>query len=158
MAKTFRANAAVRIFNSIITFLLRIGVKMGPMILLSVKGRKSGKMRTTPIAVTEIDGDRVVIAPYGAVNWVRNLRAEGHAWLTRGRKKEYVLAEEMSIQEAALVLKHILPDLPSFLVGYFDVTPDASSAEFEREAQRHPVFRFKALASAYERPGQGVGA
>lgn len=29
--------------------LLRVGIPMGPMILLTVRGRKSGKLRTTPV-------------------------------------------------------------------------------------------------------------
>ncbi|HEX2712888.1 MAG TPA: nitroreductase/quinone reductase family protein, partial [Candidatus Acidoferrales bacterium] len=33
--------------------LLRVGIPMGPMILLSVRGRKTGKLRTTPVDLFE---------------------------------------------------------------------------------------------------------
>lgn len=140
MAKTFRPTFALRSFNSIITFLLHAGVRINTMTLLTVRGRKSGQPRTTPVAIFEYDGKRWLIAPYGAVNWVRNLRAAGEATLTRGRRSERVSAVELSVQEAAPILKHVLAMAPAFLREYFDATPESSMAEFEREAQSHPVF------------------
>ncbi len=146
MAKTYRVNAFVRISNAMTTFLLRMGVKMGTMTLLIVRGRKSGQPRTTPVTLVELDGDRLLIAPFGTVNWVRNLRAAGEATLTRGRLSERVSAVELSIQEAAPILKKSLADAPSFVTNYFDVTLDSPLADFEREAPRHPVFRLSTLS------------
>jgi deazaflavin-dependent oxidoreductase (nitroreductase family) len=145
MAKTYRVNAFVRISNALVAFLLRMGVKMGTMPLLSVRGRTSGKIRTTPVALVELDGDRLLIAPFGSVNWVRNLRAAGEAMLTRGRHNERVSAIELSIQESGPILKKTLVGAPSFVTNYFDVTPDSPLADFEREAPRHPVFRLNTL-------------
>jgi hypothetical protein len=79
MAKTYRVNAFVRISNALAAFLLRMGVKLGTMTLLTVRGRTSGKIRTTPVALIELDGDHLLIAPFGSANWVRNLHAEGSA-------------------------------------------------------------------------------
>ncbi|MFL5652898.1 MAG: nitroreductase family deazaflavin-dependent oxidoreductase [Ktedonobacteraceae bacterium] len=146
MAKTYRVNAFVRISNAMTTFLLRMGVKLGNMTLLTVRGRKSGQPRTTPVTLIELDGDRLLIAPFGTVNWVRNLRATGEATLRRGRHSERVSAVELSIQEAAPILKKTLARVPSFVTNYFDVTPDSPLADFEREAPRHPVFRFNTLS------------
>ena len=146
MAKTYRVNAFVRISNAITTFLLRMGLKMGTMTLLTVRGRTSGKMHTTPVTLVELDGDRLLIAPFGTVNWVRNLRAAGSAILRRGRHRERVSAVELSDQEAAPILKQSLAGAPSFVTNYFDVTPDSPLADFEREAPRHPVFRLSTLS------------
>jgi len=146
MAKTYRVNAFVRISNALAAFLLRMGLRLGTMTLLTVRGRTSGKMRTTPVAVIELDEDRLLIAPFGSVNWVRNLRAEGSATLTRGRHSERVSAVELSTQEAAPILKKSLAGVPSFITHYFDVTPDSPLADFEREAPRHPVFRLNTLS------------
>src|SRR5437667_10606007 len=137
MAKTYRVNAFVRISNAMTTFLLRMGVKLGTMTLLTVRGRKSGKIRTTPVTL---------IAPFGAVNWVRNLRAASEATLTRGRHSERVSAVELSTQEAGPILKQSLAGAPSFVTSYFDVTQDSPLADFEREAPRHPVFRLNTLS------------
>jgi deazaflavin-dependent oxidoreductase (nitroreductase family) len=140
MAKTYRVNFTVRASNALAAALLRMGVPLGPMTLLTVRGRKSGQPRTTPVAITEQDGHRIIVGTFGDVNWVRNLRAAGEATLTRGRRSEHVTVRELSAEEAAPILKQVLPGAPSMIRGYFDVTPDSSSEEFVREAPRHPVF------------------
>jgi deazaflavin-dependent oxidoreductase (nitroreductase family) len=147
MAKTFRAGIGVRLSNAMVTTLLRIGVKMGPMTLLTVRGRKSGQPRTTPVAIGDQNGRRWVISPYGQVDWVRNLRAAGRATLTRGRHSEAIMAVELSPEEAAPLLKESLAGAPPFLRAYFDVAPDAPIEAFEREAPRHPVFLLRAATA-----------
>lgn len=140
MAKTFRAGFGVRASNTMVSALLRLGVRLGPMTLLTVRGRKSGQPRTTPVALGEHDGQRWLISPYGQVDWVRNLRAAGRATLTNGRHREAVTAAELSPAEAAPLLKRSLAMAPKFLLAYFDVAPDAPLEDFERAAPRHPVF------------------
>ena len=147
MAKTFRPSLFLRMGNKIVTFLLRAGVNMGNTTLLTVRGRKSGQPRTTPVTQVERDGERWLIAPYGSVNWVRNLRAVGEATLTRGRRTKHISVVELSAQEAAPILKHTLAIAPSFLLAYFDVMVGSSLADVESEAPRHPVFLVKNLSS-----------
>src|SRR5678815_4790816 len=121
MTTTAHIPAFVRLGNLVTTTLLRAGVKiMGPnkvpMYLLTVRGRKSGQPRTTPIVVIEQDGRRYLVSPFGIVDWVRNLRAAGEAILTRGRRPEKVQATDLPAGEAALVLKRLLAGaIPSFL-------------------------------------------
>ncbi|HEU5369199.1 MAG TPA: nitroreductase family deazaflavin-dependent oxidoreductase [Ktedonobacterales bacterium] len=150
MAKTYRVTFAVRASNWLVARLLRAGVKMGPkgfpMVLLTVRGRKSGQPRTVPVVMTEQDGQRYLIGTFGDVNWVRNLRAAGAATLARGRRAESVAAVELPTAEAARVLKRVVSIAPGFIRGYFDVTSQSSLEEFEREAPRHPVFRVQPLA------------
>jgi deazaflavin-dependent oxidoreductase (nitroreductase family) len=147
MAKTYRVSPAVRISNTIVTALLRGGIMLGQMALLTVPGRKSGQPRTVPVALLERNGERWLSSPYGEVNWVRNLRAAGQATLTRGRRAEAISAVELSPTEAAPVLKWAISHAPSFVRGYFDVAPDASLEAFIQEAPRHPVFRIEAATS-----------
>jgi deazaflavin-dependent oxidoreductase (nitroreductase family) len=154
MAKTYRVNVSVRASNWMVAMLLRAGVKMGaknfPMVLLTVRGRKSGQPRSTPVVTTEQDGKRYVIGTFGNVNWVRNLRAAGEATLTRGLHTESMRAVELTPAEAAPFLKHVLVTAPGFIRGYFDVTADSSLEEVEREAPRHPVFLLQPLAKPAE--------
>ena len=138
MAKQYRVNAFVRISNTIISFLLRLGVNIGNMALLTVRGRKSGKIRTVPLVILERNGKRYVGSPYGIVDWVRNLRAAGEAILTRGRRAETVMARELPEGEAALVLQADIKRNP--FARYFGVTADSSLEEFERAAVSHPLF------------------
>lgn len=96
MARTFKVTFSLRLYNSIITFLLGREVIMGPMALLTVRGRKSGQLRTTPVAIIEQDGQSWLSSPYGNVNRVCNLRAAGEGVIKRGRRSERVLALELN--------------------------------------------------------------
>jgi deazaflavin-dependent oxidoreductase (nitroreductase family) len=140
MAKKFRAGFGLRLGNRFATILSRAGFRMGVIALLTVRGRKSGEPRTTPVAVVQRDGKRYLVAAYGVVDWVRNLRTTGAATLSRGRHAEAITVHELSPQEAAPILKDGLGPGTFFLRPYFDATPSSPLVEFEREAERHPVF------------------
>ena len=144
MAKTNQAPLFVRLGNVLTTTLLRVGFKLVglgnyPMYLLTVRGRKSGQPRTVSIAIIERNGKRYLGAPFGEVDWVRNLRAAGEAILTRGRRSETVNTIELSPREAALVLREEIKGGNPF-ARYFGVTVESSLEDFERAAVRHPVF------------------
>jgi len=144
MAKTYQAPLFVRLGNVLTTALLRAGVKLVglgnyPMYLLTVRGRKSGQPRTVSIAIIERNGKRYLGAPFGVVDWVRNLRAAGEAILTRGRRSETVNAIELPSREAALVLREEIKGGNPF-ARYFGVSVESSLEEFERAAVSHPVF------------------
>src|SRR3954452_13515793 len=83
------------LFNPIVKFLLVAGIPMGPNGLITIRGRKSGLPRTTPVAIIEVAGRRWAWAPFGDVQWVRNLRAAGGATITIRRRKEEVRATEL---------------------------------------------------------------
>jgi len=72
-----RAPTVVRRSDGLVSRLLRLGLPMGPNVVLTVRGRSSGLPRSTPVAVAELDGRRWIIGAYGDVQWVRNLRAAG---------------------------------------------------------------------------------
>jgi deazaflavin-dependent oxidoreductase (nitroreductase family) len=96
---TARAPKVVRFADPLVRRLLLLGVPMGPDTLLTVRGRRSGRPRTTMVAVLEMDGRRWVVAAYGEVNWVRNLRAAGEARLRTGRRWVPVQAVELTPDE-----------------------------------------------------------
>jgi hypothetical protein len=54
--------------------------------------------------VIEHANQRWLVAPYGAVNWVRNARAVGQVTLTRGRRSETVRIVELGPEDSAPVL------------------------------------------------------
>jgi deazaflavin-dependent oxidoreductase (nitroreductase family) len=91
----------VPIFSPLALRLIRMGVPLGPNALLTVRGRKSGLMRTNPVAVLATGGRRWVIGTFGEVNWVRNLRAAREAVLTTGRRRESLQAVELTQPEVA---------------------------------------------------------
>ena len=99
-ARSSRVPSWVPFFNPIARLLLAAGVPMGPDVLITVRGRKSGLPRTTPVTICENSGRRGLISPFGEVNWVRNLRAAGRATITVGRLKEEMTAVELGPTEA----------------------------------------------------------
>jgi deazaflavin-dependent oxidoreductase (nitroreductase family) len=146
MAKTYQVNFATRMRDSLNMALLRAGVKMGTTSLLTVRGRTSGQPHTVPVILVEQDGQRWLVAPYGVVQWVRNLRAAGTATLTRGRRSEAISVTELPAQEAAPVLKQYLVH-GAWVGPYFDATKNSPLEAFEREAPRHPVFHITPVES-----------
>src|SRR6185312_14834640 len=105
MTETFRMTRSMRIGSTILTALLRAGMPLGSLTLLSVRGRKSGKISTTPVALVERDGTSFLVAAFGEVSWVRNLRAAGSAQFTRRHRTEASSVVELEGREAAPILK-----------------------------------------------------
>lgn len=140
MAKTLQLSFADRVGDALFVALLRAGIKMGTMSLLTVRGRKSGQPHTVPVLLVEQGGERFLVAPYGVVQWVRNLRAAGTATLTRGRRSEAISVTELEAREAAPILKQYLARATAAR-PYFDATKDSPLKAFESEAARHPIFQ-----------------
>jgi hypothetical protein len=143
MTKTFQMTSGMRIGTAILTAMLRVGLPFGSLVLLSVRGRTSGNVYTTPVALVEQRGTRWLVAAFEEVNWVHNHRVAGAAQFTRGRRREAIGVAELGAADAAPVLKQFLTNfqLVPFIRPYFDVTPQSPLSDFEREATQHPVFR-----------------
>jgi deazaflavin-dependent oxidoreductase (nitroreductase family) len=109
-----RAAAAppwVTCWGPIAKVLLAAGVPLGPNALVIIRGRKSGLPRTTPLAIIEVSGRRWVWAPWGDVQWVRNLRAAGRATIIVRRRKEEVTATELDPTQRVAFFRDILGPL-----------------------------------------------
>ena len=147
MALTFRMTPMMRIGTTLLKVLLWTGVPIGALALLSVRGRKSGKIYTTPVALVQQGNEQRLVAAFGEVNWVRNLRAAGSAHLIQGRRTQAIEVVELEKREAAPILQQFLQRYQRvpFIPPYFSVTPTSSLAAFEREAIHHPVFRIVPL-------------
>lgn len=143
LTETFHMTRGMRIGSTILTALLRAGMPLGSLTLLSVRGRKSGKIYIIPVALVEQGNTSFLVAAFGEVSWVRNLRAAGSAQFTRRRRTEASRVVELEAREAAPILKQFLTSYHRvpFIPPYFNVTPQSPLADFEREATRHPVFR-----------------
>jgi deazaflavin-dependent oxidoreductase (nitroreductase family) len=87
---------------------LAAGVPLGPNGLVTIRGRKSGLPRTTPVAIIEVSGRRWIWAPWGDVHWVRNLRAAGRATITVSRRTEEVRATELDPTQRVGFFRDIL--------------------------------------------------
>jgi len=139
VAAKYRRGLARRAINALLSMLLPVGLGPRSTYLLTVTGRRSGAPRSTPVTLVEEGGSRWLVAPYGEVAWVRNLRAAGKARLARGARTEAIVVREINADEAAPVLKMYVTRVP-ITRPYFDVTLESDLGAFRTEAPRHPVF------------------
>jgi deazaflavin-dependent oxidoreductase (nitroreductase family) len=139
VAATYRLTPSRRAANRLVRVLLRLGLMPGPTYLLTVAGRRTGRPLSTPVTLVEEGDARWLVAPYGDVAWVRNVRAAGQITLSRGRRSETAPIRELSATDAAPVLQRYVTRVP-ITRAYFDARPDSPLAAFIAEAPRHPVF------------------
>jgi deazaflavin-dependent oxidoreductase (nitroreductase family) len=127
--------------NRELTRALRKGRGPSLLRLLSVTGRRTGRVHTTPIIPVR-DGDRYwLVAPFGEVGWVRNVRAGSTVTLLRGADRVTGTARELDPEEATPILRRYLSSRARLFVRrWFDVGARSTDAEITAEARRHPVF------------------
>ena len=117
--------------------ILRRGLKIGSQYLLSVRGRKSGEMRSTPVSIATIDGSRYIVAAFSEAAWVQNVRAAGSGTLSRGRDVERVRFSELPVGERGPILRVFLDQVRGGVRFFGSADPDAVVTA----AARYPVFR-----------------
>jgi deazaflavin-dependent oxidoreductase (nitroreductase family) len=146
MAEAFKPGLRRRIGNGVISAALRVGLGPKNLAILTVRGRKSGKLYSTPVTPVEYDGVRYLVSPYGERPWLKNATAAGRVVLSRGRRHETVAVERVSPAQAAPVLREYLS--LKIVRPYFDVTEQSTTDEIEAEAPRHPVLRVTPLPAS----------
>jgi len=124
---------------------LRRGLRVGTQHLLSVRGRRSGVERVTPVSLVTVDGSRYIVAAFADADWVHNVRAAGTGSLTRGRDREIVALVELPEPERGPILRAFLAQVRGG-VRFFD-SPDPDTVV--ADARRYPVFRVDPM----QRPG-----
>jgi hypothetical protein len=136
----FRRNVSRRLIDAIATVAIRRGIGPSQRYLLSVPGRKTHIVHTTPVSLV-IDGStRYLVGAYGEVGWVRNSREAGFVTLARGGRFERFSLSPLQGPEAGTILRLYLK-LEPITGPYFAVSLDAPSEAFEGEVATHPVFK-----------------
>jgi deazaflavin-dependent oxidoreductase (nitroreductase family) len=129
-----------------------------------VRGRRTGKPRTVPIGMVELDGRMFVQSSYGEGGWVQNLRVAGEATLTEHDRDMQVKAVELPPDEAAAILRRTLEPYrrsrllralmgprfrpPIGVLSRYRIRIDDTPAEYLAEARRHPLFELRRFTSA----------
>ncbi|NOL41961.1 nitroreductase family deazaflavin-dependent oxidoreductase [Kribbella sandramycini] len=133
----------MRVFNRIVSALTKAGISLMGSRVLSVRGRKSGEWRSTPVNLLTYDGATYLVSPRGHTQWVRNLRATPEARLQLGRTTQTFRAEELADPAKTEVLRHYLRKW-SWEVGAFfegDVTKNSPDEVLHHIAPGVPAFR-----------------
>ena len=138
---TFRQPTAVeRVFNKTFGFLVGMGLGFSYNYLLQVRGRKSGKIYSTPIDLLELDGKRFLVAPRGRAQWVRNAEAAGEVTLKKGSRREKFGLRALSDEEKPAILKAYLDQFKREVQGYFPIAAGSPVEVFRAVVQSYPAF------------------
>jgi deazaflavin-dependent oxidoreductase (nitroreductase family) len=116
---------------------------------LETRGRRSGKLRTNAVVLTDYEGERYLVSMLGdRVDWLRNARAAGEVTLRSGRRRRYALAE-VPVEDRGPILKAYYGRANGarwhFPEGF---TTDTPVADFQAVAADYPVFRLVRMKRA----------
>ncbi len=112
--------------------------------ILEVKGRTSGRWRSTPVRLLEVGGQRYLVAPQGETDWVRNLRTQGAGRIQIGSHVEEFRAIELTNEAKLSALRAYFTRFWSLAAPMTTVTsPGAPDQEYAAAAPMHPVFRIE---------------
>jgi deazaflavin-dependent oxidoreductase (nitroreductase family) len=121
----------------------RAGLRPGPMRLLTVPGRKTGRPHTNPVAPVTLDSTFYLLEAFPGADWVKNARAAGHGTLTRGRTTQRVRLTEVPEAERPAILREFprqnRPGVRVFVKNGMVTSGDPES--FAAAAPRCHVFR-----------------
>jgi deazaflavin-dependent oxidoreductase (nitroreductase family) len=94
-----------RIINRAFGFLVKLGLGLSHNFLLEVRGRKSGRIYSTPVNVLDYHDKEYLVAPRGDTQWVRNVIVSREATLVKGTKREKVRLRPIADEAKAEILK-----------------------------------------------------
>ncbi|SDE25806.1 deazaflavin-dependent oxidoreductase, nitroreductase family [Rhodococcus tukisamuensis] len=103
-----------------------------PVVILTTKGAKSGKLRKSPLMRVEHDGEYAVVASLGGAPthpvWYHNVVADPHVELQDGPVKKDMTAREVTGDEKAVWWERAVAAWPDY-------------AEYQKKTDRQiPVF------------------
>lgn len=130
------------LFNPTVRGLTRAGISIAGSRELRVQGRKSGQWHTTPVNLLSVDQRHYLVAPRGNTQWVRNIRVSGKGELRVGRRTDAFVAEEVTDDAKAPILREYLRRWGWEVGAFFEgIDKNASDDDLARIAPGFPVFR-----------------
>jgi deazaflavin-dependent oxidoreductase (nitroreductase family) len=160
----------LRLVNPLVRRLIPAGLPTGaPNVLLTTHGRRSGKLRTVPVGLLELDGRSFVQSSYGEIGWVANLRANDEATVMHpGGRPIPVQAIELGPDEGGAVLRRALQPFrrsrvlrallgphfrpPIGVLWRLRIRVDDTIEEYTAEARRHPLFELRPTDAGRQSP------
>lgn len=148
MSATAQLPSWLKPVNRVIIALQRLNLPIGTMRILSVPGRSSGKLRSTPVSPLVVGGQRYIVGGAAASDWVKNAQAAGWGFLAHGRSVERVALVELPIEERVPVLRAFPREVPhgvQFFHQLYGLPKDTASLPdaFAALAPQCPVFRIE---------------
>ena len=138
--RTGRPNRSARVMSGLLGAVFGAGLGPNQAASIEVRGRKTGRKISFPIVVVDYQGERYLVAMLGdQTNWVRNVRADNHVVLHRGKRENVSVVQDFSSHRAAILRRYL--ELAAGARPFFPITRKAPLADFERIVNEYPVFR-----------------
>jgi deazaflavin-dependent oxidoreductase (nitroreductase family) len=134
------ATPGERFFNRAFGFMVGLGLSPSYNYLLEVKGRRSGKIYSTPVNLHELNGKQFLVAPRGRTQWVRNAEVSGEVILRKRGQRRRFRIRPLQDSEKPEVLKSYLASYRSAVQRFFPIPSQAALEEFARIASGYPAF------------------
>ncbi len=140
-APVFRQPTPVeRLFNRLFGLLVGWGFGLPHNYLVQVRGRKSGRLYSTPVDLLEYQGRKYLVAPRGRTQWVRNAEAAGEVTLKKGGSRRVYKIRAIPDANKPELLKAYLDRFRTTVHRYFPVTAGSPAQDFACVAAAYPVF------------------
>jgi deazaflavin-dependent oxidoreductase (nitroreductase family) len=135
-----KPSTSAALFNRIFGFLVGLGIGPRYMQLLQVRGRKTGRLYSSPVNLLQVRGKSYLVAPRGRTQWVRNSDATGEILLKRGSVQRKYRLRPILDDEKPEILKLYLDSYKSAVQRFFPVRAGSPPAAFRDIAASYPVF------------------
>src|SRR6185369_12278502 len=128
------------LFNRLFGWLIARGLAPSNFFLLEVRGRKSGRMYSTPVDLLAYNGRDYLVAPRGRTQWVRNAAASGEVNLRQGRTSRRYSLHAVADADKPAILKSYLDTYRSQVQRFFPVPAGSRVEAFASLVDRYPAF------------------
>ena len=132
-----------RLFNRMFGVVVGLGGGLAHNYLVQVRGRKSGRMYSTPVNLLVTEQSQYLVAPRGATQWVKNLRCSGELSLKKGSKTRRFRTRELADPEKPILLKAYLNRYKKTVQRYFSIPANSSLDKFAEVAESYPIFELE---------------
>jgi deazaflavin-dependent oxidoreductase (nitroreductase family) len=110
------------------------------MQLLQVRGRKTGRVYSSPVNLLQFRGKPYLVAPRGRTQWVRNAEVTGEILLKRGSAVRKYRLRPVPDADKPEILKLYLDSYKSAVQRFFPVRAGSPAESFRPIASSYPVF------------------
>ena len=129
-----------RAMNKTIALFARLGIGPRYLHLLRVRGKKTGKVYSTPVNLLELQGHNYLVGGRGHTAWSKNADAVGEVTLVRGRISRTYRVVRVSNEEKPAILKAYLEEYRKTVQRFFSVQVGSPVEAFRAIVDLHPVF------------------
>jgi len=131
--------------NRCIGIFARLGVGPAYLRLLEVRGRKTGKLYSTPVNLLNLNGRQYLVGGRGHTGWSKNASSSGEVTLRRGRGSYRYRVIPVPAPMKPPILKAYVQEYSNTVQRFFAVRADSPVDAFAAIADSHPVFELQLI-------------